>query len=157
MKYNKNQPMVRVGSPTPQTVIFKSESHKLHQAFPVAKESNGDNKVIVSGQPVKLNTDGTIEAYFGTGIYLGIAVTNSEHPAYPAGELGHEVTVAVEGFMVVYGTAAGEVNAGPVKPSSLPEDSQYVQYAVDADATDPKFIAITPATEAGELIQVLVK
>ena len=27
----------KVGSRTPQAVIYKSESHKLHQAFPVKK------------------------------------------------------------------------------------------------------------------------
>lgn len=37
----------KVGSRTPQAVIYKSESHKLHQAFPVKK---GDT--IVQGQPV---------------------------------------------------------------------------------------------------------
>ena len=46
---------------------YKSESHKLHQAFPVKKD-----EVILQGQPVQLNNDGTIQAYFGTGIYLGI-------------------------------------------------------------------------------------
>lgn len=45
----------KVGSRTPQAVIYKSESHKLHQAFPV---KSGDT--IVQGQPVKLNNDGTI-------------------------------------------------------------------------------------------------
>lgn len=154
MRFNENQAMVRTGSPTPQTVIFKSESHKLHQAFPVAKES-GKNKVIVPGQPVKLNADGTIEAYFGTGVYLGIAVNGSEYPVYPEGNLGSEVTVAVEGFMVVYGHASGEVTPGYVAPEKLETDSQYVSYKASEAATN--FIAMTAASEAGELIQVLVK
>lgn len=157
MNYTDNQPMHRVGRPTPQTVIFKSESHKLHQAFPVAKEESGKNKVVVPGQPVKLNADGTIEAYFGTGIYLGIAVTGSEYPCYPQGSLGSEVTVAVEGYMVVYATAKAAITAGAVVPSALAADSQYVTYEQDADNTDPKFIAISTAAEAGELIQVLIR
>lgn len=155
MRFNENQAMVRTGSPTPQTVIFKSESHKLHQAFPVAKDDSGKNKVIVPGQPVMLNTDGTIEAYFGTGVYLGIAVNGSEYPVYPEGNLGSEVTVAVEGFMVVYGHASGEVAPGYVAPEKLETDSQYVSYKASAGATN--FIAMTAASEAGELIQVLVK
>lgn len=155
MRYNDNQPMVRTGSPTPQTVIFKSESHKLHQAFPVAKADDGKPKVIVAGQPVKLNDDGTIEAYFGTGIYLGVAVTNSEYPCYPEGNLGYEVTVAVEGYMVVYAHASAAVNPGYVVPEKLEADSQYVTYKASTEATN--FIAMTPASAAGELIQVLVK
>ena len=50
----------KVGGRTPQAVIYKSESHKLHQAFPV---KSGDT--IVQGQPVKLNDDGTISPYTG--------------------------------------------------------------------------------------------
>lgn len=155
MRFNENQAMVRTGSPTPQTVIFKSESHKLHQAFPVAKDESGKNKVIVPGQPVMLKSDGTIEAYFGTGVYLGIAVNGSEYPVYPEGNLGSEVTVAVEGFMVVYGHASGEVTPGYVVPEKLETDSQYVSYKASEAATN--FIAMTAASEAGELIQVLVK
>lgn len=49
-----------VGGRTPQAVVYKSESHKLHQAFPVKK---GDT--IVQGQAVKLNEDGTISPYTG--------------------------------------------------------------------------------------------
>ena len=39
-------------------VIYKSESHKLHQAFCVK-----ENKVIHQGMPVALDTDGNIEPY----------------------------------------------------------------------------------------------
>ena len=35
MRYNNPQKMVVTGQPTPQTVIYKIESHKLHQSFPV--------------------------------------------------------------------------------------------------------------------------
>ena len=73
MQYNKDQAMTIMGASTPKPVIFKSESHKLHQAFLVA-----DGKTILQGMPVKLNTDGTIEPYYGTGVYIGIATTNSE-------------------------------------------------------------------------------
>lgn len=155
MRFNENQAMVRTGSPTPQTVIFKSESQKLHQAFPVAKGTDGKPKVIVAGQPVKLNTDGTIEAYFGTGLYLGIAVTNSEYPAYPEGNLGFEVTVMVEAFAVIFAHASAAVTPGYVVPEKLEADSQYVTYKTSDEATN--FIAISSASEAGELIQVIVK
>lgn len=154
MNFNPNQPLARVGSPTPQTVIFKSESHKLHQAFPVAKDS-GVTKTIVPGQPVKLNEDGTIEGYFGTGVYLGIAVTSSDNAPYPEGALGKEVTVMVEAFAVVYGVSSASVKAGYVSPEKVEKDSQYVTYKESSTPTD--FIAISTASEAKELVQVIIK
>lgn len=154
-KVNNPQEQVLVGTPTPKTVVYKSEAHKLHQAFTVAKD-----KTIVQGQPVQLLEDGTIDAYKAsdTEIYLGIAMTDSLTPAYP----GKEVTVAVEAFAVVYGhAAAASLKAGYVKPGEI-ADNRYVKYAasVDIQSSKPvatKFINITPATEADELIQVLVR
>ena len=37
---NQDQPMTLFGEKTPRAVIYKSESHKLHQAFCV-KENKG--------------------------------------------------------------------------------------------------------------------
>lgn len=147
MKYNNPQMMVKVGMPTPQAVIYKSESHKLHQAFNVAT-----GKDIIQGQPVKLNEDGTIEGYKGTGVYLGIAMTNSKYPAYPT----DEVTVMMEGFAVIYGISNGEIKASYVIPDKADpdEDSQYIKYN---QGISTPFIALNTATEAGELIQILVK
>lgn len=150
MKFTNPQLMAKVGVPTPQTVIYKSESHKLHQAF-VFKA--GDT--IIQGQPVMLNTDGTISPYLGAAntIYLGIAVTNSQFPAYP----GDEVTVMVSAFAVVYGVATAKVDCGYVIPSAPAEDSQYVGYTNTTDSAASEFIAITPAAAKDDLIQVLVK
>lgn len=146
MVYNNPQDMTIMGVKTPQTVVFKSESHKLHQAF-VVKE--GDT--IIQGQPVMLNTDGTISPYTGTGIYLGIAMTDSVYPAYP----GNEVTVAVQAFAVIYGKAAATQDCGYVTPNALGEKEMYVPYAASTEATP--FIAINSAGAEGDLIQVLVK
>ena len=151
MQFNNNQPMTIMGTATPKPVIFKSESHKLHQAFPVKS-----GEVILQGMPVKIETDGSISPYYGTGTFIGIAVTNSEYPAYKTGD-GIEVTVAVEGYMVVSGVASAAVNAGPVLPEELGTDSMYVTYKADTAAENPKFIALTPATSEGELIHVLVR
>lgn len=159
MQYTNPQTLRRVGVPTPQTVIYKSESHKLHQAFP-AKKTEGVVAKILPGMPVKLNTDGTIEAYTGTGIYLGIAVTSSEFPCYPEGALGPEVTVMVEAYAVIYGEAkvsSGTLDCGEVVPAALTGDT-YVPYAAASSASaHPKFINITPGMTNGELIQVLVR
>ena len=159
-RINNPQLLRKVGVPTPQTVIYKSESHKLHQAFP-AKKTEGVVVEIVPGQPVKLNTDGTIEPYAGSGIYLGIAVTDSKNPCYPEGALGPEVTVMVEAFAVLYGEVASGVSdtlpCGHVAPGAKTAGEAYVPYAATSGGAESKFINITPGSEAGELIQVLVR
>ena len=147
MKYNNPQDMAMVGVKTPQAVIYKSESHKLHQAFVVKND-----ETIIQGQPVMLNADGTISPYVGgEGVYLGIAMTDSVYPAYP----GNEVTVMVEGFAVVYGLSRNNVDAGYVDPEALSEGDMYVHYATSEEETH--FIALNKATEGDDLIQVLVR
>lgn len=171
---NVNDPQVMraVGIPTKTSVIHKIESHKLAQAFPV-KKNGGKVVEVIPGMPVKLNTDGTIEPYVGSGVYLGIAITDSLNPAYPEGAVGPEVTVIVEAFAVVYGivdsTVDSELNCGGVTPSAIgsdyestygeenSRDPKYIPYKADAVSTDPKFINITPGASAGDLIQVIVK
>lgn len=154
MQYTKNQPLTLVGKQTGQTVIFKSESHKLHQAFPVKK-----GEVIVQGAPVKLNMDGTIENYLGTGTFVGIAVTDSVYPAYPEDANGLvEVTVSVIGYMIVYGVANGALDAGPVLPAASPRDEDlYVSYKSDSAEVHPAFISLDKAEAEGDLIQILVR
>ena len=150
--------MVVTGQPTPQTVIYKSESHKLHQAFPVKA-----NEVILQGNPVKLEADGTISNYFGTGLYLGIAVTDSVYPAYPPQEQGYEVTVMVEAFAIVYGVAGEEMpTCGAVLPNKLDEDSIYVTYMLDDEEAsttkaNPKFVNLNTAAAINDLIAVMVR
>ena len=131
----------KVGSRTPQAVIYKSESHKLHQAFPVKK---GD--IIVQGQPVKLNNDGTISPYTGAEgeMYIGIA--------------GVEVTVMVQGYTVIHGIAKQEVaTTGYVQTDGTLDDSGiYPNYSPSASNAETPFLAINTA-EVGELVRILVK
>ncbi len=152
MKYNNPQGMEMVGKPTPKVMIYKSESHKLHQSFMVKK-----GEVIYQSMPVMLNTDGTISPYLGEGTYLGIATTDSLNPCYPGMNTLPEVTVMVEGFAIIYGQSSDKLDCGGVKPEKVKEGSFYVPYAADAENEDPKFIALNPAEEAGELVQILVK
>lgn len=144
-------PMTLVGQKTPRAVIYKSESHKLHQAFCVKADTK-----IVKGQPVKLETDGTISPYTGTGIYLGIAVTDNINPAYKAQRnFPVEVTVMVEGFAIVNWVAAAESTpAGYVTPGADLLNDRYVKGTTSSSET--KFIALN-AGDANEVIQVLVK
>ena len=144
-------PMTLVGQKTPRAVIYKSESHKLHQAFCVKADTK-----IVKGQPVKLETDGTISPYTGTGIYLGIAVTDNINPAYQGQRnFPVEVTVMVEGFAIVNWVAAADSTpAGYVTPGAALLNDRYVKGTTSSSET--KFIALN-AGDTNEVIQVLVK
>lgn len=145
----------KVGGRTPQAVIYKSESHKLHQAFPV---NNGD--IIVQGQPVKLNTNGTISPYTGgkDEVYLGIAVNYSKYPAYPATTAGIEVTVMMEGFAVIHGIAKAEIkDTGYVQTDgTLDASDTYPNFSPSEAGAETKFIAINVA-DVDDLVQILVK
>lgn len=148
----------KVGGRTPQAVIYKGESHKLHQAFPVK-----DGDTIVQGQPVKLNTDGTISPYTGAEgeVYLGIAVNYSKYPAYPAypaTAAGVEVTVMMEGFAVIHGIAKAEITTtGYVQTSgTLDASGTYPNFLPSTDGAETKFIAINMA-DVDDLVQILVK
>lgn len=148
---------VKVGYNTPRAAIFKSESHKLHQAFPVKKGES-----VLQGQPVVLNTDGTIQG-FKTGDevknVIGWAVTDSKYPAYGENRQHGpiDVTVMVRGYAIVWGVSKAAVSAGPIKPTGgMDEDKLYAEYETDADSTSPIAINLTPASAAGELIQILV-
>lgn len=159
MVYNKPQEMTLMGSKTPQTVIYKSESHKLCQAFPIK-----EGVTIVQGMPVQLETDGSISPYAGTGVYLGIAITDSLTPAYPPvypvdSNTQPEVTVMVEAYAIVYGLSSAALDAGPVAPQEYDPESgnQYITYATDSAEAHPKFISINKVAEANALIQVLIR
>lgn len=153
---NQDQPMTLFGEKTPRAVIYKSESHKLHQAFCVK-----ENKVIHQGMPVALDTDGTIEPYIpdsknGSQVYLGIAVTDNINPAYQAQiNFPVEVTVAVEAFMVVNWVAKNAMVCGYVKPTDTLLIDRFI--IAEASADETKFISIVQADEANDIIQVLVR
>lgn len=147
----------KVGSKTPQAVIYKSESQKLHQAFLVKK---GDT--IVQGQPVKLNADGTISPYTGTAdeAYLGIAVGYSKYPCYPPSVSAEtpEITVMVEGFAIIHGVAkeAMATTGFAITDGTLDNSGVYPNFKLQSDGTETKFISLNTA-EAGELVRILVK
>lgn len=149
--------LVKVGAKTPQAVIYKSESHKLHQSFVVKK-----GQTVVKGQPVKLNTDdGTISPYTGAEgeVYLGIAVNYSKYPCYPPHEAGAaEVTVMVEAFAVIHGIAKEAVTTvGFVSTDGTLDDTgTYPNFKPATPSTETKFIAINTA-EIGELVRILVR
>lgn len=152
----------KFGGTTPRVVIYKSESHKLHQAFPVKDSVN-----IYAGNPVAITTDGKIELLTKTNEanYLGIAVTDSNNPAYKgsanAGPV--EVTVAVQGFMIINAISEANLDAGPVEIITDTDDNHFTKFqtftpAEAGAATRPvNFISLTKASAKGGLIQVLCK
>lgn len=153
----------KFGGTTPRVVIYKSESHKLHQAFPVKASVK-----IYAGNPVAITADGTIELLTNANEanYLGIAVTDNNNPAYKesanAGPV--EVTVAVQGFMIINAISEAALNAGPVEiGTGMDATNHFTKFktftqADAASATRPvNFISLTKASAKDELIQVLCK
>lgn len=149
---NDPQQLTLFGERTPRAVIYKSESHKLHQAFNVKA-----GEKIVQGMPVALNEDGLIYPCTdpATQVYLGVAVTDNVNPAYqPQRNFPVEVTVAVEGYMICNWVSNEAIEAGYVTPTGELLNDRFVK--VNKGISTP-FIALNPAEEANEVIQVLIK
>lgn len=151
----------KFGGTTPRVVIYKSESHKLHQAFPVKASVK-----IYAGNPVAITADGTIELLTkdNEANYLGIAVTDNNNPAYKesanAGPV--EVTVAVQGFMIINAISEADLNAGPVEiGTGMDATNHFTKFKTftqaDAATRPVNFISLTKASAKDELIQVLCK
>lgn len=153
----------KFGGTTPRVVIYKSESHKLHQAFSVKASVK-----IYAGNPVAITPNGTIELLTkaNEANYLGIAVTDNNNPAYKesanAGLV--EVTVAVQGFMIINAISEAALDAGPVEiGAGMDATNHFTKFktfpqADAAAATRPvNFISLTKASAKDELIQVLCK
>lgn len=152
----------KFGGTTPRVVIYKSESHKLHQAFHVKASVR-----IYAGNPVAITIDGTIELLTkgNEANYLGIAVTDNINPAYKesanAGSV--EVTVAVQGFMIINAISEAALNAGPVEigtgmdANHFTKFKTFTQAGADAATRPVNFISLTKASAKDELIQVLCK
>lgn len=149
---NDPQQLTLFGERTPRAVIYKSESHKLHQAFNVKA-----GEKIVQGMPVALNEEGLIYPCtdVATQVYLGVAVTDNVNPAYqPQRNFPVEVTVAMEGYMICNWVSNENIEAGYVTPDGELLNDRFVKAK---KATSTQFIALNPAEEANEVIQVLIK
>lgn len=157
----------KFGGTTPRVVIYKSESHKLHQAFHVKAPVN-----IYAGNPVAITPEGTIELLTkdNEANYLGIAVTDNINPAYKesanAGLV--EVTVAVQGFMIINAISAEALEAGPVEivtgtdatnhaTNHFTKFKTFSRAGADAATRPVNFISLTKVSAKDELIQVLCK
>lgn len=142
-----------LGQRTKKVVIYKHESHKLHQAFSV-KEA--EENTILSGNPVMLNADGTISNYEGTGLFIGCAITPGAANVYPPSSLGKEITVAVRGYMIVRAIASEDIDATQyLAVDGIHETEPYFQYKKSAENAETKFVALSKAT-AGDLVEILI-
>lgn len=151
--------MHKFGDATGKAVVFKSESHKLHHSLPVKT-----GETVKKGQPVVLNTDGTIQG-FKTGnslsMIIGYAVTDSANPAYQSSKQYGvvEVTVALKGYGILYGVSAadGQVAGKVIPTGSLDATGVYTEYQAEGTpaTTNVNFIALNGGDE-GELIHILV-
>lgn len=152
-------PLTLFGEKTPRAIIYKHESHKLHQSFAV-KVNDSVVETILQGQPVKLNSDGTISKYTGASgeIYLGIAVTDSPTPAYAA-QRGYpiEVTVMVQGFCICNWVATAAITPGYVTVNGTYLNDYYPKATQAGSNVVTNFIALNSASAANDVIQVLVK
>lgn len=152
----KETNLTLVGQKTPRVVIYKNESQKLCQAFCVKSSEK-----ILKGMPVALHTDGTIMPFTGTECYLGVALTDNVNPAYQGQkDFPVEVTVMVEGFAIVNGVAQKALDAGYVKPTKTLLNDRFVTYDksnTSSQEVATNFIALNPASDGNDLIQVLVK
>lgn len=151
----------KFGGTTPRVVIYKSESHKLHQAFPVK-----DSVKIYAGNPVAITVDGKIELLTkaNEANYLGIAVTDNTNPAYKESANADpvEVTVAVQGFMIINAISEAALDAGPVEiGTGMDTTNHFTKFKTftqaDAVTRPVNFISLTKASAKDELIQVLCK
>ena len=95
---------------------------------------------------------------------MGIAVTDNINPAYKesanAGPV--EVTVAVQGFMIINAISEAALNAGPVEIGTGMDDTNHFTKfktftQADAATRPVNFISLTKASAKDELIQVLCK
>lgn len=152
-------PLTLFGEKTPRAIIYKHESHKLHQAFPV-KVTDSTAETILQGQPVKLNTDGTISKYTGASgeIYLGIAVTDSPTPAYAAQRnYPIEVTVMVQGFCICNWVATAAITPGYVTVNGTYLNNYFPKCTQAGSNVVTNFIALNSASAANDVVQVLIK
>lgn len=151
-EFHNEVPLTLLGEKTPRVVVYKSESHKLHQAFTVV-----EGKTIVKGQPVMLNANGSIEPYDGEGIYLGIAVTDTLNPAYKAQRnFPVEVTVMVEAFCICNWVAKADMTTCGYVQVTADEPLGGRFPLIESTTDETKFINLTQAS-AGETVEVLIR
>ena len=112
---NEDEGMSVFGEKSGRGVMYKRECKKLDEGLCVKEK-----KVIDEGMGVGLDRDGNMEGYMGGGdgreVYVGIGVSEKIKGGYEGERnLGVEVSVGVEGLMVVKWVGKEGMECGYVK------------------------------------------
>jgi hypothetical protein len=99
------------------TTIYKKNGNEIHQEFVVAEGED-----LALGQPVELNTNGTVEPLGAASVVETACIGMSLHKA----AAGVIATVMVRGRAIIYARAAADVDAGPVKFSGTVVDADVL-------------------------------
>jgi hypothetical protein len=141
--------LTKFGGKSKTIYLNDVEAHKLHLEFEV-----GAAVTVKKGQPVVLNSDGTIRpvnAALGAdaAAIIGYSIHN--------GEVGELVTVGMRAFAVVYAEAgAVNQNAGIVFATNVaPTDPDMVRW-VSAAAGTMHGWALDQSVAVGDIIRVAV-
>lgn len=142
-----------LGVITPPAIFLTVEIHKLHLAFKVGTD-------VKAGQPVKLNSDGTIAPIVaGTDsrdLMIGIALRDT--PAVDlSGGLQPEATIIMRGYATLQAISGAAVVIGPVKYSGYDATNLRVKFATATVGTDDVYgHCLDGAAGTGTIIEVVV-
>jgi len=147
------------GSSSKTTFLNGPEAHKLFLEF---EATSG----IYVGQPCKLHADGGKVSPCADGDAESLMVGISIHTAESA--YGAHVTLATRGYAVIYCQSGAALNAGPVQYNGYDTSTLYTKVIALAAVVTPAEGAALPrslhmgwaldkATDAGQIIRVLVK
>lgn len=134
-----------LGTQTPEVIVHKSESHKLHQEF--------DNTVVISkGQLVKLDSTGKvvpIAADDDENVAIGYSIENS-----PAND---KCTIATRGYGILKAQAQAALSPGPVQMKAFDTVTKLNQFATSSGQNKAIGWSLDAAASAGDIILVLIK
>lgn len=137
-----------LGTVTPPAVFLSVEIHKFHQAFTPSAD-------IKAGQPVKLNTDGTIAPIVsGTDardLMIGIAMNDITQAS------GLECTIIMRAYALVQAISSAACATGPVKYGGYDSTNLRIIYVHAIVGTDVTWgHALNAATATGQILDVAI-
>lgn len=157
--------LTKFGEVTKTLFLKGIEMHKLHHEFEV-----GEGSVVKKGQPVVLNSDGTVKPAAvkePRRNIIGYSIHNGEEEEY--------VTVGMKAFGIVWATPKAPLEAGPVAYDGMapvipattpPTTTMYSSFvAASTFVTDPDTAnveddmvgwALDEAVSANDLIRVAI-
>jgi hypothetical protein len=129
-----------------ETLLLKSESHKMAHEFEVA------GAAVSKLQKVKLNNAGNIVALAADDdehLHIGYTLHDAA--------VGEKATVVVRAYALIKAEAQAAVNAGPVRFKGFNSTTKRNTYAAATTAAHTIGWTLNAATSAGDELWVLVK